>query len=261
MPIYKIIQEIMEERQLKVADVARMCDLPDSTVRGIITRKQATVSLEVAFKLSDGLGVSLCRLNDMPEERPRKIENAPLCSSEAMQLARDYDGLDVWGRRAVRHTADLEMARVQEQDAKWADDEPIDPGKILPLFRSPAAAGYASPIMGEDYDDYELRPGDPPGAAFAVRVSGDSMEPAFSDGDIAFCDRAPMQDGDIGVFYLGGDMFIKQYHYDPATKMTYLFSLNRKRADADKLVTVSMQDRFACMGHVIVPRRYPLPGV
>ena len=188
-------------------------------------------------------------------------KKASLWSSEAMQLARDYDGLDVWGRRAVRHTADLEMARVQEQDAKWADDEPIDPGKILPLFRSPAAAGYASPIMGEDYDDYELRPGDPPGAAFAVRVSGDSMEPAFSDGDIAFCDRAPMQDGDIGVFYLGGDMFIKQYHYDPATKMTYLFSLNRKRADADKLVTVSMQDRFACMGHVIVPRRYPLPGV
>lgn len=188
-------------------------------------------------------------------------KKASLWSSEAMQLARDYDGLDVWGRRAVRHTADLEMARVQEQDAKWADDDPIDPGKILPLFRSPAAAGYASPIMGEDYDDYELRPGDPPGAAFAVRVSGDSMEPAFSDGDIAFCDRAPMQDGDIGVFYLGGDMFIKQYHYDAATKMTYLFSLNRKRADADKLVTVSMQDRFACMGHVIVPRRYPLPGV
>ena len=260
MPIYKIIQEIMEERQLKVADVARMCDLPDSTVRGIITRKQATVSLEVAFKLSDGLGVSLCRLNDMPEERPRKIENAPLWSSEALQLARDYDGLDVWGRRAVRNTADLEMARVQEQDAKWTDDEPETEERVIPLFLSAPAAGLASPIMGEDYDDYTVRPQDPPGAVFAVKVDGNSMEPYFPDGSMVFCSKDPLRDGDIGVFSVDGDAVIKQYHHDPALGITYLFSLNRKRADADVVLTRNSGRTLVCLGRVITKRRFPIPG-
>lgn len=251
----ELISRYRKDAGMTLDELSAASGVPRGTLNKIISGDTKSPTLDTMRAIAKALGKHLADFDDTI------TKNAPLWSSEAMQLARDYDGLDVWGRRAVRHTADLEMARVQEQDAKWADDEPIDPGKILPLFRSPAAAGYASPIMGEDYDDYELRPGDPPGAAFAVRVSGDSMEPAFSDGDIAFCDRAPMQDGDIGVFYLGGDMFIKQYHYDAATKMTYLFSLNRKRADADKLVTVSMQDRFACMGHVIVPRRYPLPGV
>lgn len=251
----ELISRYRKDAGMTLDELSAESGVPRGTLNKIISGDTKSPTLDTMRAIAKALGKHLADFDDTI------TKNASLWSSEAMQLARDYDGLDVWGRRAVRHTADLEMARVQEQDAKWADDEPIDPGKILPLFRSPAAAGYASPIMGEDYDDYELRPGDPPGAAFAVRVSGDSMEPAFSDGDIAFCDRAPMQDGDIGVFYLGGDMFIKQYHYDPATKMTYLFSLNRKRSDADKLVTVSMQDRFACMGHVIVPRRYLLPGV
>lgn len=67
MEIYKILQSIMDEQGLNIAQVARKSGLPDSTVRGIIKRKQKTVAIEVAFKLSDGLGVSLERLNGMPE--------------------------------------------------------------------------------------------------------------------------------------------------------------------------------------------------
>ena len=63
MNFYKILQEIMDERHLTIADTARLCGLTDSTVRSIISRQQQNVALEVAFKLSDGLGVSLERLN------------------------------------------------------------------------------------------------------------------------------------------------------------------------------------------------------
>lgn len=72
MPIYKILEEIMEEKNLSIADIARICSLPDSTVRGIVRRKQETIALEVAFKLSAGLCVSLERLNGLPEK-----ENSP----------------------------------------------------------------------------------------------------------------------------------------------------------------------------------------
>lgn len=57
----------MEEKQINIPTVARMCGLSDGTVRSIFARKQKKVALEVAFKLSEGLGVSLERLNGMPE--------------------------------------------------------------------------------------------------------------------------------------------------------------------------------------------------
>lgn len=78
MAVYKILEEIMSERDLSVADIARMCNLPDSTVRGIVRRKQDSIALEVAFKLSDGLCISLEKLNGMPEkESPSTDESAP----------------------------------------------------------------------------------------------------------------------------------------------------------------------------------------
>ncbi|WP_050698637.1 helix-turn-helix domain-containing protein [Anaeromassilibacillus senegalensis] len=62
-PVHETLREIMNEKNLSIAETARICNLPDSTVRGIITRFQKSVALEVAFKLSKGLGVSLERLN------------------------------------------------------------------------------------------------------------------------------------------------------------------------------------------------------
>lgn len=75
MEFYKILREIMEERQLTVAQVARQCGLSDSTVRSIFDRKQKKIALEVAFKLSEGLHISLERLNGM-EDKDTKKENS-----------------------------------------------------------------------------------------------------------------------------------------------------------------------------------------
>lgn len=131
---------------------------------------------------------------------------------------------------------------------------------MIPLFWSAPAAGIASPIFGEDYDHYELKPDDPQGAMFAVKVSGDSMAPHFPDGSITFCNKDPLADGDIGVFSIDGGGVIKQYYYDPMLKMTYLFSLNRKRSDADVLITSTSGQTLTCLGRVITRRRFPIPG-
>lgn len=67
MSFYEVLSEIMEEQNMSIPDVARACDLPDSTIRSIITRESQTVKLDVAFKISEGLNVSLERLNGDPE--------------------------------------------------------------------------------------------------------------------------------------------------------------------------------------------------
>lgn len=63
MEFHEILSLIMQEKGLSIPDVARLCGLTDSTVRSIIDRHQKKIALSVAFKLSEGLGVSLQRLN------------------------------------------------------------------------------------------------------------------------------------------------------------------------------------------------------
>lgn len=194
-------------------------------------------------------------LNDL--EKPEN-EKAPPLSDEAHKVAIRYSKLDTYGKAAVQALMGEEEARIKDQaelDLIITRPEP----KIIPLYWSPAAAGTAAPILGEEYDHYELKPEDPQGAMFAIKVQGDSMEPHFPDGSIVFCNKDPIEDGGIGVFCLDGESFIKQYHHDSFLGMTYLFSLNRDRADADKLITRTSGQTLTCMGRVMTRRRYPLP--
>ena len=114
---------------------------------------------------------------------------------------------------------------------------------------------------GQACEPYEFKPDDPQGAAYAIRVQGDSMEQDFPDGSIAFVNHDEMRDGDIGVFCVDGATVIKQWHYDRVLGMTYLFSLNRKRENCDVLITRSSGRSLVWQGRVITTRRYELPGV
>ncbi len=84
-PIYKILLETMNDKNMKIPDVARASGLSDSTVRSIITRKQSTVALEVAFKLSKGLNISLEKLNGM-EEPAKKASPTQQEAEEALKI-------------------------------------------------------------------------------------------------------------------------------------------------------------------------------
>lgn len=75
MEIYKILQEIMDEKSLSIPEIARLCNLSDSTVRAIMVRKSKSVALEVAFKLSKGLNVSLERLNGEKEKSTATLDD------------------------------------------------------------------------------------------------------------------------------------------------------------------------------------------
>lgn len=99
MEIYKIISDIMRNQNLSVADIAKKSNLPDSTVRGIITRKQKNIALEVAFKLSQGLGVSLEYLNGMPEKE-QTINNTYI-NQDKHPLLDIYDNLNNEGQNKL----------------------------------------------------------------------------------------------------------------------------------------------------------------
>ncbi len=175
-----------------------------------------------------------------------------------LERAKKYRALDRHGKELVDIILDRESARVTEElrrarrkelflDA--GSDEPSD-RRVIPLYLTPAAAGYTSPVFGEDFEYLEVGDAVPRQADFAVRIDGDSMEPYIMDGATVYVNRDPLADGDVGIFCLDGDMLCKQYHKD-ARGAVRLLSLNRRRADADRVV--SEGSALACFGRVILP--------
>ncbi len=81
-------------------------------------------------------------------------ETSPF-SSEAMQLAQDYDTkLDAWGKRQVRSTADIEIARCTEK----AQDAPAERMEVLaepsrPMIQAAARSGGVSEIEKINQDE------------------------------------------------------------------------------------------------------------
>ena len=250
MEIYKLLSHIMESKNLSIADVARICEIPDSTVRGIITRKQKTVSLDVAFKLSDGLNVSLQYLNGLPDIQTKK---APSYSDEAMKLAYDFDNrIDDWGRKHLRNTADIEIERYETELRHSKEKEFIrkaDSNISLPeqkIIYLPEPLQSASAGTGQIADDdtaeqvavyyNEITSK----ADYIMRISGDSMEPKFMDGDRVLVRSQPaVEIGEIGIFIRDSERFIKIY------RGSYLESINPKYGD------VSLEEYSYCLGKVL----------
>lgn len=205
--------------------------------------------------LSDALGVTG---DDLLNTGFSKTKKAPSVSDEAMRMAHDYDKLDNWGRQAVRDLTDTELARMEDESRFMSSAAMEDEPKVINLYAEPAAAGIAVPTMGVDFELYPLKPDDPQGAAFAVRLQGDSMEPYFPDGSIVFVNHDAMVNGDIGIFCVDSGTVCKQYYRDPLG-VVYLFSLNRNRSDADVVIPPSSNRTLICQGRVITKRHFPIP--
>ena len=101
------------------------------------------------------------------------------------QLLEQYRGLSLRGRESVRSVVETLCAYRDEVESGPAEAEP----RVIPLYRSPAAAGYAAPVFGEDFDYLELSGDVPHSAEFAVRIQGDSMSPYIQDGSVAYVNR------------------------------------------------------------------------
>ena len=77
----------------------------------------------------------------------------------------------------------------------------------------PASAGFGEALDNNEFEKMSFPAASvPAGAAFAVRVNGDSMEPVLHDGQYAWvreCTR--LNPGDVGLFIVDGDGYIKVY--------------------------------------------------
>ena len=177
------------------------------------------------------------------------------CSVEEERLVKAYRTLRLPGKQTLRAMADALTTYQSEVEKNLPVEEP----RQIPLYRNPAAAGYASPVFGEDFDYIDVTGDTPRGAEFAVRIQGDSMEPYILDGSVVYVNRDPLANGDVGIFCVDGEMLCKQYVRDPLG-IVYLFSLNRARADADVVLPRDSGRTMVCFGRALLSARPKMPG-
>ena len=84
---------------------------------------------------------------------------------------------------------------------------------IIPFYRTPASAGTGSWLSDETPVEYTNVPKTEKtsSADFMLEVRGDSMQPKFFDGDrILIKNSESIYEGEIGVFILNGESYIKK---------------------------------------------------
>lgn len=246
------LKRFLQERSMNVNELSRRTGISAQTLYSIIKRDGMKIDFDMLLKICEGLDVPV----EVFYEASGGTSAVPrLPDLEEWDLVQGYRQLDAHGKRLTKLVLDAERARTQETVQSPASVE--ERTKVIPIYRTPAAAGYASPAFGEDYDDYVV--GEQSPADFAFRVRGDSMEPYIPDGSIQLAKRgAIIYDGDIGLFFVDGDMKCKQYCQDYHGNV-HLFSLNRERADADVYIPASAGITLMCFGKVLLPERVPLP--
>lgn len=106
----------------------------------------------------------------------------------------------------------------------------------LTVYEEPTAAGFGNYLSAAPAEHTEQYPAGiiPHGTNYGVPISGDSMEPKFHNGSTAFVQSVPViDDGEIGLFSLNGNSYIKQLVVDRANGSVRLHSLNPAYQDIE----------------------------
>lgn len=250
MDWYEELKRLKSASQLSAKEISRRSGLPEPTLEKIFSGQTKNPGVVTIQRLVRCLGGSLGDLDPVPGAK----KASPL-SEEARKAAEDYARLDSPGRYTVRAVLDAELKRLGEAAGPRQPAQPV----FIRHYFTAAAAGYAAPIEGEDY---ELVPRDedtPAKADFSIDIAGDSMEPYIHDGQRVFVQRdTSLQEFDVGIFFVDGDVFCKQWCVDMIGTL-HLLSANPAREDANISIFKNSGRSVVCFGKVLLPRRLPRP--
>ena len=228
----ELIAFYRKQAGLTIDELAEKSAVPKGTLNKIIGGVTKAPTLDNMKAIAKALGKTLSDFDDAPSQ----IKKTSPISEEAESIAKKYDILDKFGQKAVKSLVEIEYARCTSDSA----DEDSIVAVPLQLSEQTAAAGSGTYLGPEAFRIIYVRADTLAAqAAFAVPVSGDSMEPQFQDGDILLVDKAPAEVGEIGVFTLQGNGYVKQLG------ASELISLN------PRYEPIPMDDSVICNGKVI----------
>ena len=119
--------------------------------------------------------------------------------------------------------------------------------RVIDIYENAVSAGTGNFLVDGSKETIQLTKDIiPETASYGVKISGDSMEPEFQNGQIAWVlKQESVENGEIGIFVLNGDAYIKKLQDDKDG--VFLISLNEKYPP----IPVKEHDRFDILGKVV----------
>lgn len=242
------VKQIKKEKGINNDALSAASGIPLGTLTKLLSGATEEPKLSSAVALASALGCSLEFLATGAAEPMRLSDN------EIAHIEK-YRALDVHGIRVcdfileeeyMRSTSQSRNVRVEIPESIFRSNSTASskPRMIkIPLYSDRVSAGGGIHLESSDSSEISVVENEKTkGADFALRVSGNSMEPRYHDGDILLIkNTSEISVGELGIFICDGEGYFKQFGGD------CLISLNKDYAP----IPLESFGSFSCRGSVI----------
>lgn len=147
------------------------------------------------LEVREAAGLSRQRLSELLDEKGFQVKTYTICKWET----------GVSKPTVEAFLAICDICRVEDIRRTFTGK------RLMRFYRTPVSAGCGNYLTDGGYDTIEMESTVPGLADYAVRISGDSMQPRFVDSQIIFVHEQPkLEVGEIGVFCLNGQAYVKK---------------------------------------------------
>lgn len=152
--------------------------------------------------------------------------------------------LNELGRKRVdEYVSLLSLSPAFSADTKPTVKSERSNERTIMLYDMPASAGTGLFLESDVCEEIAVCDTVPSCVDYALRLSGDSMEPRYADGQIVYVRRQQtLADGDTGIFLLNGDAYCKKLGHGQ------LISINENY----KPIIIHEYDSLVVLGKVVL---------
>lgn len=206
------LRELIVSKYKSVKAFSEEANLPYTTVDSILKRGVERANVKSIIKLCQALHIDTDALADGRIE-PRRVKLKIAITPEEKEFLVKFRSLHGMKKNTVLAVMDLACTSQLDSSSNTIDfptrtrpewtvyDQQASAGNGISLWEE-RATKYYIPESGADCVRY---------ADFGIRVSGDSMEPRFHDGDILMIQKTEtLELGEIGVVIMEGEGYVKQ---------------------------------------------------
>lgn len=256
------IKQVKNEKKITNEKLSELTGIPLSTVSKILAGISDSPKLSNMVLIARALG---CTLDYIVSGTPQNNNNYTLNDKE-IEFIEIYRQLDFYGKDLVETVAQKELDRVgviSESTTLRAEQSTMDKSakilampnfaensasydftkKTILLYNLPVSAGPGVYLDDELAEQISIPMNEKTeSVSFALRISGNSMEPKYHDGDVVLVENTESVNvGELGIFVLDGNGYFKKYGGDR------LISLNEEYGD----ILLKDYVESVCCGRVV----------
>ena len=260
------IKQIKSDRKITNEKLSELTGIPLGTLSKILAGISDSPKLSNMVLIAEALG---CTLDYIVSGTPENKNNYTL-SMEEISFIEDFRQLDTHGKELLALVAKKELDRVgmlseyasrpavarsapaQQKSAKILSMPLLDSTQSASsefsrrpvlLYDLPVSAGPGVYLDDSLAEEISIPNNEKTASTnFALRISGNSMEPKYRDGDILLVeDTDSVEVGELGIFVLDGNGYFKKFGGDR------LISLNEDYGD----ILLRDYAEAVCCGRVV----------